>query len=211
MQSSISEGYNGILLCLRPEAGYVVYVMQMRRSLADLFCNNWQYLELLSKKLHTSLCARLLNCFFRNILSSAVLWVKLRTVCLPLATRDWKKKVRIVFSRAISLIPELNQSLGVELSKTFQLRNLAEENKQTKSKAEEGIFFSEYSQLNVKIPYLSLSQIFCKIQSNVYFGKQTSCAAVGTGLCMRFFLKPLISRWSKACAVQERRGGVSDA
>lgn len=140
VQSSISEGYNEMLLCLRPEAGYVVYVMETRRSLADLFCNNWQYLELLSKKLHASLCTRLLNCFFRNILSSAVLSVKLPTVCIPLDTRDrGEKKVRIVFSCAISLIPELNQSLGVELSKMFQLRNLAEENKQTKSKAEKGI------------------------------------------------------------------------
>lgn len=89
--------------------------MKMRRPLADLFHNSWQYLELLSKKLNTSLCTCLLNCFFWNILASAVLCIKLPTVCIPLdpGDREKKKKVRIVFPCAISFIPELDQSLGV--------------------------------------------------------------------------------------------------
>lgn len=89
---------------------------------------------------------------------------------------------------------------------------LKKENKQTQPKAKQRKrFFSEYGKLNVKTPCLSLSKIFCKIGSKVYFGKQTSCAAVGTRLCMRFFLKPLISRWGKASVVRDRRGEVNDA
>lgn len=47
---------------------------------------------------------------------SAVLGVKFPTVCIPLGPGDRRnnnKKVRIVFLCVISLIPELDQSLGV--------------------------------------------------------------------------------------------------